>query len=96
MAYESQMSARAPHRIVLEERSTLTVSGVEEVERFDENEILMSTSRGTLSIRGEGLHIEKLSLDGGELRVEGNVDGLTYEDDGEPRGGGSFLARLFR
>ncbi len=93
MAYESQMEMRVPHRVALEDRSGLTVSGVMEVERFDENEIVMSTSRGTLVVRGEGLHIEKLSLDGGELRVEGSVDALSYEDDGEPRGG--LLARLF-
>ena len=45
-------------------------------------------------VRGEGLHIEKLSLDGGDLKVEGSVDSLTYEDAGGERGG--FLARLFR
>ena len=60
----------------------------------NENEIIMSTSRGTLAVRGEELHIEKLSLDGGELRVEGRVDSLLYEDDGE-RPGGGLLARLF-
>ena len=94
MAYDNSMEMRPPHRITLEERGTLSVSGVMEVERFDENEILMSTSRGTLAVRGEELHIEKLSLDGGELRVEGKVDSLLYEDDGEGRGGG-LLARLF-
>ena len=94
MAFDTQMEMRPPHRVTLEERGTLSVSGVLEVERFDENEILMSTSRGTLAVRGEELHIEKLSLDGGELRVEGKVDSLLYEDDGEGRGGG-LLARLF-
>lgn len=94
MAYDNQMEMRAPHRITLEDRGALSVSGVMEVERFDENEIVMSTSRGTLVVRGEDLHIEKLSLDGGELRVEGSVDSLLYEDDGERRGG-SLLARLF-
>ena len=94
MAYDNQTGVRAPHRVVLEERGALSVSGVEEVERFDENEIVMSTSRGTLTVRGENLHIEKLSLDGGDLKVEGTVDSLTYEDDGGERGG--FLARLFR
>lgn len=94
MAYDNQMEMRPPHRITLEERGTLSVSGVMEVERFDENEIIMSTSRGTLAVRGEELHIEKLSLDGGELRVEGSVDSLLYEDDGERHGGG-LLARLF-
>ena len=95
MAYDSQMNLSAPHHIVLEERGALSVSGVEEVERFDENEIVMSTSKGTLVVRGEGLHIEKLSLDGGDLKVEGSVDSLAYEDDGREAGGG-FFARLFR
>ena len=51
-------------------------------------------SEGSLIIRGESLHIEKLSLDGGDLLVEGTVDSLTYEEE-EPRQG-SFLGRLFR
>ena len=96
MAYDdSRLPAEAAHHILLEGREQLTVSGVEEVESFDENTIVMSTTRGTLVIRGEDLHIEKLSLDGGDLKVEGNVDSLTYEDGGRDRSGGLF-ARLFR
>ena len=68
-------------------------SGVEEVESFDENTIVMVTSKGTLVVRGEDLHIEKLSLDGGDLKVEGAVDALSYEDDRGGRGG--LLSRLF-
>ena len=82
------------HRLELEGRERLLVTGVEEVERFDEEEIVMSTVRGTMVVRGTGLHIEKLSLDGGELKVEGNVDTLTYEDEGGGERTG-FLARLF-
>lgn len=93
MPYETS-NLQAPHRVVLEERGSLSVSGVEEVERFDEGEIVMATVRGALVIRGTGLHIEKLSLDGGELKVEGNVDSLTYEDEGSGERTG-FLARLF-
>ena len=93
MAYEGGLSA--PHHVVIEERSSLTVSGVEDVERFDENTIVLSTSKGTMVVAGENLHIEKLSLDGGDLKVEGDIDAVTYEDDvGGPRGG--FLARLLR
>ena len=68
--------------------------GVDGVESFDETSIVMSTAEGSLIIRGESLHIEKLSLDGGDLLVEGTVDSLTYEEE-EPRQG-SFLGRLFR
>lgn len=92
MPYDS-VNLQSPHRLVLEERGSLSVSGVEEVERFDESEIVMATVRGTLSVRGTGLHVEKLSLDGGELKVEGSVDSLTYEDDGGEKTG--FFARLF-
>ena len=79
------------HHLVLEERESLTVSGVEEVESFDENTIVMVTVQGVLIVRGEELHIEKLSLDGGDLKVEGMVESLTYEAE---RRKGGFLSRL--
>ena len=96
MAFDERRSRPdVAHHVILEDRQQLSVSGVEEVESFDENTIVMYTSRGTLVIRGEGLHIEQLSLDGGDLKVEGAIDALAYEDSGRDRGG-SFLARLFR
>ena len=96
MQYEEKKlrAETAPHHVILEGRESLSVSGVEEVESFDENTIIMTTVKGTLVVRGEDLHIEKLSLDGGDLRVEGVVDSLSYEDDSRERGG--FFARLLR
>lgn len=85
--------AYTSHQLTLEGRERLTVSGVEDVERFDENTIVMSTTAGTLVISGENLHIGKLSLDGGELHVDGQVDSLAYEDQSYSRGG--LLGRLF-
>lgn len=82
-----------PHRIVLEERTALSVSGVEEVDSFDDTSICLATSQGDLIIRGEALHIEQLSLDGGDLKVEGTIHSLTYEASA-PRGG--LFARLLR
>lgn len=90
MAYDTPEFAH--HQITLEGRERLTVSGVEDVERFDENMIVMSTSAGTLVISGEGLHIGKLTLDGGELHVDGRVDAMSYEET--VRSGGLF-GRLF-
>lgn len=83
----------AAHRLELEGRERLTVSGVEDVERFDETGIVMSTSAGMLVITGEDLHIGKLSLDGGELHVDGHIDSISYEDQGPGRGG--LFSRLF-
>lgn len=93
MAYDNDFSAAA-HRIVLEGRGALTVSGVEDVDRFDDCEIVMNTSEGTLVVTGENLHIDKLSIDGGELHVDGRVDMLSYEDAPASRGGGLF-SRFF-
>lgn len=84
---------QSAHRLELTGREHLTVSGVEDVERFDETGIIMSTSAGTLIVTGEDLHIGKLSLDGGELFVDGRIDSVAYEDTGGGRGG--FFSRLF-
>lgn len=84
---------QAAHRLELAGRERLTVSGVEDVERFDETGIIMSTSAGVLVVSGEDLHIGKLSLDGGELHVDGRIDSISYEDDGPGHGG--FFSRLF-
>jgi len=92
MGYDSQ-SSYAHHQLTLDGRERLTVSGVEDVERFDENMIVMSTTAGRLVVSGENLHIGKLSLDGGELHVDGQVDSLQYEEQGAGRGG--LLSRLF-
>ena len=81
------------HRLELVGRERLVVSGVEDVDRFDETGIVMSTTAGTLVVTGEDLHIGKLSLDGGELHVDGRIDSVTYEDQGQSRGG--FFSRLF-
>lgn len=82
-----------PHRLELMDRAHLTVSGVEDVERFDESGVIMTTSAGTLIVTGEDLHIGKLSLEGGELYVDGRITSISYEDTPNRQGG--FFSRLF-
>jgi sporulation protein YabP len=84
----------AAHRLELEGREHLTVSGVEDVERFDDTGIVLSTAAGELVVTGEELHIGKLSLEGGELHVDGRIDSISYEETDAPSGGG-FWRRLF-
>ena len=93
MAYDVSSTAPMEHRVQLEGRERLTVSGVEDVVRFDENCIVMTTCAGTMVVTGDNLHIGKLTLDGGELHVDGQVDAVTYEDSRPERG--SLLQRLF-
>ena len=83
----------AVHRLQLEGREKLTVAGVEDVERFDDQCIVLRTGAGTLVVSGEGLHIGKLTLDGGELHVDGHIDSISYEEPAAGRT--SLLSRLF-
>ncbi len=94
MAYEYEQKAlELPHKLTLDGRNRLTLTGVTEVESFDEAMVVLHTTRGTLLIRGDGLHLQLLSLDGGQVHVDGTVQSMTYEDD-RPTAGG-FFARLF-
>ena len=93
MAYE-EISVMQ-HRLELDGRERLLVSGVEEVERFDEEEIVMNTTAGTLVVGGAGLHIGKLNLDGGELHVDGSIHTLLYEDRMPRNNQGGLFRRFF-
>ena len=82
-----------PHRITLEGRSKLAVSGVKDVESFDESMIVLVTCRGVLLVRGENLHLQMLNLEGGQVAVDGIIDSMAYEEE---RQSGGFLSRLWR
>lgn len=83
--YNNAMS-QAGHRLELIGRERLTVSGVEDVERFDETGIIMSTSVGTLVYR-RGACTSAAVPGRGELHVDGRIDSVSYEDGGQERGG---------
>ncbi len=91
----TKMQPKRPHSVVMEERNSLTVSGVSDIERFDEEEVVIATELGLLSIKGQGLHLNKIDVEDGELSVEGQLDSLSYEEQ-RFSDKGSFLAKLFR
>lgn len=96
MAYDDKYTPAPPaHNLIVESRTRATVSGVVDVESFDENEIIMATTMGVLFLRGNGLRIERLSLDTGDVAIEGNIDRFEYEDHVREQGGG-FFGRLFK
>lgn len=82
---------RLPHKLQLNERKSLTMTGVTEVVSFDENTVVLQTALGLLIVQGQQLSLQNLSLEGGQVAVEGTVSALSYE---EPRQGG--WRRLFR
>ena len=85
-------SMMLPHRLTLTERSQLTMTGVTEVISFDETAVVLRTELGTLCVHGQQLQLKTLSVDGGQIAVEGKVAALIYE---EPRSKGGLLGRLF-
>ena len=84
---------REPHELRLDARSRLSVSGVREVESFDENTVVLNTVGGLLIVRGDGLHLQSLSIDGGQVSVLGRIDALSYA---ELQKAGGFFKRLLR
>ena len=82
----------APQNVILEHRRQLSISGVEEVDSFDEGFIRMRTALGDLLVRGEGLHVDLLSVETGDALITGRIDELSYEETAEHR---SLWERLF-
>lgn len=83
--------------LIMENREKITVSGVLDVESFDEESIILYTELGVLFIKGEELHINKLNIDSGELNIEGNIYSCTYTDEDRVKGKGlSFFSKMFR
>ena len=88
---------RKPHKLLLTNRRTCNISGVNDVLSFDVNEILLETEQGMLMIKGNELHVSRLYLDKGEVDVDGRIDSFTYsENAGYGTKGESLLARLFK
>ena len=83
---------RKAQNIILENRSRLSVSGVEEVSGFDESIVQMQTELGALTAHGSNLRVETLSVDSGDLLVVADISDLSYADVPVRRG---FWARLF-
>lgn len=88
---------RRPHRLELMNRDKGIVTGIQDVVAFDENQIVLDTDMGLLTVKGKGLHVSRLTLEKGEVDIEGAVDSLTYSsNDSFRRQGESLLARLFK
>lgn len=81
-----------PHKLTLNQREDMTLTGVTEVVSFDESAVVLKTNLGTLTVLGEDLVLKNLSVEGGQVAVSGHISTLQYE---EPRAPG-FWQRLFR
>lgn len=92
---EERVSTR-PQKVSLLNRSVGTITGVKEVQGFNETEINLDTELGLLVIRGTGLHVTSLNLEKGEVEIDGMLDALNYTNKQEPASAGGLFGRLFR
>lgn len=91
---EEKRVLKMQHNVIMENRRTLTISGVMDIDSFDEETVIVFTEEGELTIKGQNLHINKIDVESGDLSMEGLVDSFTYSDNQPQKGG--LLAKLFR
>ena len=81
--------------LILENREKLTISGVIDVLSFDDQIVILETELGMLTIKGDDLRINKLSIDTQDVIIEGNINTLTYREKEEKKNG-SLLGKIFK
>lgn len=84
------------HDVCMYDRGRASVTGVKEVVSFDSNEIVLETTRGALIFRGEQLHVKRLTLEKGEIDLDGDICELKYTDTHTVKEVGSFFGKLFK
>lgn len=82
--------------LILENRERLSITGVIDVESFNDESVIVDTELGVLVVRGMDLHINKLNIDSSELSIEGDILSCEYSDRDGSRSKGSFFARMFK
>lgn len=87
-------NTRASSNIIIESRAKMSVTGVTDVISFDDNAVVLDTELGGMIINGRNFRINKLNVDIGELTVDGEIDGFTYEDVEKNKP--SFLSKMFK
>jgi sporulation protein YabP len=93
---EKKISKPKVQNLILENREKLSVSGVIDVESFNDECVIADTELGILIIKGIDLHINKLNIDNSELGIEGEIVSCEYSDRDGSRNRGGFFARMFK
>lgn len=84
---------KIPHSVIIENRASISFTGVRDMGSFDEQAVVLYTDYGEINLRGSKLHINKLSLETNEVDIEGNIEAVVYTQNKQS---GGLLGRLFR
>ena len=82
--------------LILENRGKLSISGVNDVLSFDDQVVMVETELGLLTVKGENIRINKLSLDTAEVIIEGDISYLAYSDKELEKNKGSLISKIFK
>lgn len=87
---------RTPHQVIIDGRDRVSITAVNDVDSFNENEIIFLCSAGMMTITGEDLHITKLNMEDGTLIIDGTIDSIDYADHEEERMSNKKIFKVFR
>ena len=94
---EDLSASTRSHKVSMTNRRSCILTGVKDVLSFDIREILLETEQGMLTIKGDDLHVNRLTLERGEVDIDGRIDSFIYsEASAQNRKNESLLTRLFR
>ena len=90
------MNTNIVQNLILENRGKLSVSGVNDVLSFDDQVVIVDTELGLLTVKGENIRINKLSLDTAEVIIEGEISSLVYSHNKQEKSSGTLLSKIFK
>ena len=90
------LSTGVIQNLILENRGKLSISGVNDVLSFDDQVVIVDTELGLLTVKGENIRINKLSLDTAEVIVEGEISSLSYSQNKQEKNTGTLLSKIFK
>lgn len=86
-----------PHKVIMENRSSSSITGIRDVVSFNENQVVLDTDMGLLTIKGKDLHVSRLTVEKGEADVDGTIESLTYtSNEAFHKSAESWVVRLFK
>ncbi|MEE0061109.1 MAG: YabP/YqfC family sporulation protein [Acutalibacteraceae bacterium] len=91
--HEEKQKPKLPHNIIIENRSSISFTGVKDMGSFDEQYVVLYTDYGEINLRGARLHISKLSLDSNEVDIDGEIEAIIYTQNKQSSG---FFNKLFK